>query len=246
MRRGYPPKRGARTTHFRDSAHESHLHPGCRACGSVQDEARSGWVETDKAQRQVVRKVRDSLERTASREHLGRAIRKRRTEVGWTLAELATRSGLSVSLISQVERGLVDPSLDSLRDISFALGTTPFAVLEDGHIQPHIVRRGEGLRLTGLQADVEYELLSPTAEGAFEVARAEIVAGGATMDTPRSHPGTECAVAIKGTIYIEIGNERIRLDEGDSATYDPRIPHRTLAGDDGDATVLLICSPPSL
>jgi transcriptional regulator with XRE-family HTH domain len=203
-------------------------------------------VEPDKSPRSAPRKLRNTLERTASREHLGRAIRKRRTELGWTLAELATRSGLSVSLISQVERGLIDPSLDSLRDISFSLGTTPFAVLEDGHIQPHVVRKGEGLRLTGVQADVEYELLSPTAEGAFEVARAEIVAGGASMDTPRSHPGTECAVALSGTIYIEIGGELIRLDEGDCATYDPRIPHRTLAGADSDGTVLLICSPPSL
>ena len=62
-------------------------------------------------------------------------------------------------------------------------------MLEDGHIQPHVVRKGEGLRLTGVQADVEYELgKSPTAE-VVETARAEIVAGGESIDTPRSAPG---------------------------------------------------------
>ena len=48
-------------------------------------------MEPGRSPKAAPRKLRNTLERTASREHLGRAIRKRRTELGWTLAELAAR-----------------------------------------------------------------------------------------------------------------------------------------------------------
>jgi len=43
-----------------------------------------------------------------------------------TLATVSERAGISVSMLSQVERGLLDPSLDTLRNIADALGTAPF------------------------------------------------------------------------------------------------------------------------
>jgi transcriptional regulator with XRE-family HTH domain len=189
---------------------------------------------------------RGDLVREAERVALGRAIRSRRKELELTLNGVAQRSGLSMSLLSQVERGLADPSLDSLREIAHALETTPFTLLEQGHVRSQIVRAGTGLRLSLPGADVEYELISASSDGAFQVAKAELVAGGSTVTEPQAHPGDELAMALRGTIILDIGHEVVTLHEGDAVSYDPRIPHRVRAGEDGPATVLIVVSPPTL
>ena len=106
-----------------------------------------------------IRKLRTDHERLAARTRLGEAIRARRSEFSRTLADVAQQTGLSVSLLSQVERGLVDPSLDSLRDIAFALETTPFTLLQERPSASRLVKFGRGLRLSLPHAQVEYELL---------------------------------------------------------------------------------------
>ena len=54
--------------------------------------------------------------REIQRRQLGGAIRRRRHGRGLTLAQLSLTAGVSVSMLSQVERGLLDPSLDTLRN----------------------------------------------------------------------------------------------------------------------------------
>ncbi|MBF6841806.1 helix-turn-helix domain-containing protein, partial [Acinetobacter baumannii] len=52
---------------------------------------------------------------------LGNKIREVRQKAKLTLNDLASKTGLTASYISQVERGLIDPSISSLRRISAAL-----------------------------------------------------------------------------------------------------------------------------
>ncbi|MFK7883765.1 MAG: response regulator [Phycisphaerales bacterium] len=59
------------------------------------------------------------------RAELGRQIRLARTERGWTLRELSTASGVSVSQLSSIERGTHLPSLESMVVIASALRQTP-------------------------------------------------------------------------------------------------------------------------
>jgi transcriptional regulator with XRE-family HTH domain len=59
---------------------------------------------------------------------LGRWLRLLRTRKGLSLAAVAEQSGLSQSFLSQMERGLVQPSLRSVNRVASALGTTASAV----------------------------------------------------------------------------------------------------------------------
>lgn len=60
---------------------------------------------------------------------LGRRARELRTERGWTLRDLATRSGLSPRFLGQVESGRGNISVRRLAGLARALGTTPAALL---------------------------------------------------------------------------------------------------------------------
>lgn len=56
------------------------------------------------------------------REALGRALRLRRTDLGLTLAQVSRRSGVSTQFLSEIERGLKDPSSEVIEAVSVVLG----------------------------------------------------------------------------------------------------------------------------
>lgn len=56
--------------------------------------------------------------------HPGDSIRERRTELGWTQAELAKRTGTPQADISRIENGLLDARWSTIQRISTALATT--------------------------------------------------------------------------------------------------------------------------
>lgn len=72
---------------------------------------------------------RNEMERL--RERLGHRLKALRAERDWGLKELAAASGLSVSQLSSIERGIHLPSLEGLLSISRALGRKPSALLAD-------------------------------------------------------------------------------------------------------------------
>ncbi|MFE9774971.1 helix-turn-helix domain-containing protein [Streptomyces sp. NPDC005931] len=83
--------------------------------------------------------MRRSLE-----ESLGRAVRRRREEVGLTQVSLAARAGLTQAAVSRLERGRCMPTLPMLERIAEAFG----AVL---HVA---VQPGRGVTIAFLDLDV--------------------------------------------------------------------------------------------
>jgi transcriptional regulator with XRE-family HTH domain len=73
--------------------------------------------------------ARDSEIAAVEPDALGAAIRSLRQELGIRLIDLAEHTGLSVSFLSQLERGLTNPSLPSLVKISAALNTSAHVLL---------------------------------------------------------------------------------------------------------------------
>lgn len=183
--------------------------------------------------------------RDAQRRRLGAAIRRRRLDNALTLARLAASAGVSTSLLSQVERGLLDPSLETLRNVAEALGTAPFRLLEEEGSVLGIVRRGSGRTLVDEDGGYRFELLSPSLDGAFEIAVWELEPGRSSAGAPRAHPGEEANLFLQGHARLEIGDETIELAAGDCITFDPTRPHRVTAV--GDETVICVdvISPPS-
>ncbi len=58
------------------------------------------------------------------RQMLGDSLRERRNDRGETLDEVATRAGVSPQYLSEIERGLKEPSSEIIAAVGGALGTT--------------------------------------------------------------------------------------------------------------------------
>lgn len=69
---------------------------------------------------------------------LGRRCRELRGQRGWTLRELAGRSGLSPRFLVQVESGQGNISVRKLASLARALGTTPAALLSPPNGEPEL------------------------------------------------------------------------------------------------------------
>lgn len=148
-----------------------------------------------------------------------RALRKGR---GLTLTELALRLGRSVGWLSQVERGLSEPSIDDLRNlaevfsvsVSFFFGSDAAPEGEGTFIVRAQSRRSLGDPSAGLTE----ELLSPDLGGAFEMLRSRF-APGAEMTTFQTRPTEEAGYLVSGMLDLWIGEDCFRLSPGDSFRF---------------------------
>src|ERR1051326_2932902 len=74
---------------------------------------------------------------------LGRRIRSARTRRGLSAAELANLAGVSKSLVSQIERGIAAPSIDTVRRLASALELPVFSLFMEEPDAGMVVRRAD-------------------------------------------------------------------------------------------------------
>jgi transcriptional regulator with XRE-family HTH domain len=184
-------------------------------------------------------------DRSRGSETIGEGIRRERLRRGLTLAQLATRVNLTVSALSQIERGASDPSISSLRRIGQAFDVPMFQFLVGTAQREIVVRRNRRTKLTFVDRALEYELVSADTSGEFEVLSLAISAGGSTGAVPNSHASEECAIVLRGELVAEVAGQLYELEAGDSIKIHRELPHRFVNGSHEEAEMLIIISPPT-
>jgi quercetin dioxygenase-like cupin family protein len=177
---------------------------------------------------------------------LGKALRARRQAAEFRLVDLALRSGLSASYLSQVEHDRICPSIVALGRIAKALNTTVAAIFTDLHESTRtaacVVRRDARKTLIFPNSGIRNELLVGNLQGALEVMWSRIPPG-AKSPTFR-HDGEECGVIISGKLTYWVGGEEYVLQAGDAISYKSDIPHRYENRTKRDVETIWIITPP--
>lgn len=176
---------------------------------------------------------------------IGEGIRRERLRRGLTLAQLASQVNLTVSALSQIERGASDPSISSLRRIAGAFHIPMFQFLVGTDRPEIVVRRQHRTRLSFPGRELEYELVSADTIGEFEVLGCTIAPGGSTGSVGTSHSSEECSIVLSGRVIAEVAGRTYELDPGDSIKIHRELPHRFINPGGGDAEMLIIISPPT-
>lgn len=177
---------------------------------------------------------------------IGRHLRRLRQARGMSIRALARATGLAPSLISQVERGIVTPSIVSLRNLAKALDTPVFAFfLEEAATTRIVVRRHERGIMTVAGSGEVYELLNPSPMQRVQMIVLRLEPGAATGPTPQSHPGEEGVVVLRGVATLELQGDVYELQEGDSAYYPAEWPHRYLNTGEAECELLFCMTPPA-
>jgi transcriptional regulator with XRE-family HTH domain len=170
---------------------------------------------------------------------IGGRLGSLRQEHRYSIRALAERAGVSASLISDVERGKVEPSISTLKRLSDALGTTlTYFFSEPAHQSGRVVRASERVVLDGpdgAQAElraaiqmsgIRYELASPEQTEKIEAIYGRYEVGATMGDEPVTHEGEEWGMVLRGRLKVWVGEEIHFLDPGDSIWFPSTIPHR--------------------
>lgn len=178
---------------------------------------------------------------------IGKKIRYYRQEKEMTVEALANKTNLSSSLISQVERGLSTPSLDSLWKMTQALGISPIKLFEENaNDQIVVIPREEQKVLILPESNVTYRLLSPVnSQTKLEFLSIVLEPGTWSKVDLVAHKGEECGVIVHGEMTVVVGKKEYLLREGDSIYLDSTVPHRFFNHGDKVAIGIWAMTPPS-
>ena len=177
---------------------------------------------------------------------LGGRLHEARAARGLSLREVAHRSGLTASFISQVERGRASPSIGSLVRLAEVLGVTVGQLFDGAPAPGRMVRRDERrrIRLRGLGEVDEYVTADPA--GLLQVSVTTFEIGGRSAHTPFVHDSDEEVVLLlDGRLEVEVGGESYRLEAGDAVTYSARTPHLARNIGEERARAIFALTPPS-
>ena len=152
---------------------------------------------------------------------------------------------LTVSALSQIERGASDPSISSLRRIAQAFNVPMFQFLVGSVQREIVVRSDRRIKLNFPDRELEYELVSADTSGEFEVLALAIKPGGSTSNAANSHASEECALVLKGEVVVEVAGQAYTLGAGDSIKVHRELPHRIMNQSNAGAELLIIISPPT-
>ena len=158
---------------------------------------------------------------------IGRRLRALRQQRELSLEGLAARSGVSVSMLSTVERGRKVPSILVMSQIATALDTSIGRLVGDERTPRVMLLRRAEQRVISDPAGIECRSLSPVLPGVeFELMRFTLAPGVNAGTFPPHRAGSREYVAVEaGTLTLTLGGDEYRLHAGDSIYHDGDCEH---------------------
>ncbi|MFP4563469.1 MAG: helix-turn-helix domain-containing protein [Spirochaetia bacterium] len=181
---------------------------------------------------------------------IGRKLRGIRERKGLTLRNLAEMTSLSESLLSQIERGKVSPSLDSLMGITGALEIDPEYLFRDLKRNKTVSVIRADRRNSRTIEGVDYEQLSViwdgTSDHLSEALLLEIPPGMEKRSPDYGHGGTELGFILEGSGSFTYGTETYELEAGDSISFAADLPHALNNRGTKPLKALWVLTPPRM
>jgi transcriptional regulator with XRE-family HTH domain len=174
---------------------------------------------------------------------LCRRVRQLRMERGWSLEALAQASGVSRSMLSQVERNRANPTLAVTLRIARAFGLEIGELVKvPGAASPvQVIRAAD--RAYHFRSDEQCRIrtLSPLhMEKDVEFYEVRLGPGGALRSAPHFRGTREFLTVQKGSLRVESGDDVEELEPGDSASYRADLRHALVNNGRGEAVVILV------
>jgi transcriptional regulator with XRE-family HTH domain len=185
---------------------------------------------------------------------LGAALRTVRAAKGWTLAEVKSRTGLSISTLSKLENGKMGLSYDKLMKLGRGLGVDIAELLTDnGKNGAEVAQLLSGRRAITRRGD---EHLIESSGFLYKLHSAELLNRSIhpmVVDLKAEsleqfgeftrHAGEEFTYVLEGTLEFHCDlYAPVRLSDGDSIYFDAGMGHAYLSVPPGSCRILSVCT----
>jgi transcriptional regulator with XRE-family HTH domain len=169
-------------------------------------------------------------------------LKDARRSRGLSLEAVAKLSGVSRSMVSQIERGESSPTIATLWNLTRAL-QVDFAGLLDGTDQQdrvEVLRSDAVPSIDNMGKNCSIRILSPPDEaGRHEIYDLRFREGGHLTSQPHRQGACEQLTVIEGTLTVSSGQANEVLTVGDTARYSADVAHG-IAAQDGPARAFLV------
>jgi transcriptional regulator with XRE-family HTH domain len=175
--------------------------------------------------------------------HLRKRVKQLRGERAWSLDALARASGVSRSMLSQIERGQANPTVAVTFRIARALGISLAELLEAPGTTTSITAIRAQDRAYHYRSDRHCTIrtLSPlNLEKDVEFYEVELAEGGELRSAAHFRGTREFLTVQKGRVRVESGADGEDLAKGDSVSYRADLPHTIINVGSGPALLFLV------
>jgi len=171
-------------------------------------------------------------------------IKALRQERNLTLKDMSEVTGLSLSFLSQIERGASSLSITSLKKISDALGVhINYFFLEENTQEHYVVRANEHHSFTTSSGSQVYTRLTGTFNNRKLEPLKVVLPPHMHEQHPYSHNGEEFYYVLKGEVIFYLNEEKFHLFEGDTIHYPSSLIHQWENPLSSESIVLSIVTP---
>lgn len=186
--------------------------------------------------------------------NVGKKIKNLRKLKNMNAKDLAQNAGISYGMLSLLESGSTQGSVETLRKIAKVLDTTlAHLFTNEDNIDEMItdesmliVRKNQRKKISFPDPLYNCELLVPDLQGDIEFVLVNLKAKRITEELlPHTKGGEECDYVLKGEITITLKDKEYILEEGDCIRFNPEIPHKIENKTDKQASYLSVITPVS-
>jgi transcriptional regulator with XRE-family HTH domain len=192
----------------------------------------------------------ETINRVLSAYDLGAKLRQLRMRKKIALTELGKHTGLSASMLSQLENGKLIPTLPTLARVAmvFDVGLEYFFGSRRRAGLFEVVRADERMRFPSdpetERPNFFFEVLAFKANNKpIEAYLAEFPAREAEEVVPHTHTGAELVHLLEGRLEVLYQDEAFVLEAGDSAYFDASEPHSYRGVSEAPAKAFVISAP---
>ena len=176
-------------------------------------------------------------------EDLGRRVKKLRRDRGWSLEELASASGVSRSMLSEIERERANPTLSVTYRIARAFGLSLQDLIESADSASSIqtIRANDRAQIFHSDKRCQIRTLSPlNLEKDVEFYELRLPVGEELRSQPHVDGTREFLTVEEGVVNLQSGASRETLGKGDSATYRADVAHSISNSGKREAILFLV------
>jgi len=209
----------------------------------------SSPITTDESNLTNTESSEETIRRVLSSYDIGPKLRRLRLRKKIALVDLGKHTGLSASMLSQLENGKLVPTLPTLARIAmvFDVGLEHFFGKSSKRIFA-IVRAGERLRFPeAIDSPIPGYFFEVLAFGSMEKTMAAYIADFPKRDPKEArehfHEGSEFVHVLEGTLAINYQSEEHVLGAGDSVYFDGSEPHSYCGLSDTPARAIVVTVP---
>ena len=174
-------------------------------------------------------------------EIVGENLKRLRLEQNLSLGQLAAMSGVSKMMLSQIEKGAGNPSVNTVWKIADALGQ-PYTALLERELSGGTVLSAADIPAQTLDADSGYLrcYYRRAQERSFELFQMEIHPGGWHSSEGHGARTDEYVLVVAGTLEIELDDGDHVLRAGDTVSFhsDKSHSYRNIGGDELDLIIV--------